>query len=393
MDAWRWREWFLLLGAVQLPFGYAWIAMSVLLVIALGEVMAGEPVWTRTALDWWLLALLAALVLSGVRSAWPDRALGSTAQFGVGALVVIRAVVLTVRRRPEFASRFLTAVAGSAAVAAALAAAGVRTAPYHRAQLPDLGPNAFATLLAVGLVVAAGLLRDTRDRRQAVWAVALTTMLVALTLTWSRAGWLAAAVGLLALAAAAPGRRIAGVIVFAGLIAAFAATLVAPLWPEQEAIRVDDRPASTHPVSRPVMWRTALRIAGDYPWTGTGFTTFDRVYERYQPLPGRLGPPPHAHNLVLNFAAETGVPGAVTVVAFLASGVGAAWRWRSDSPPGSPARDAATVVLGAVAALLSHQALDGTLLGSGTVFALYALFGLGAAGTTVVRRSRVPRVE
>jgi O-antigen ligase len=178
---------------------------------------------------------------------------------------------------------------------------------------------------------------------------------------------------------AAPDRRTARVLIFTGLLVTLAIPAAAPFWPAQEAIRVDDRPVSTHPVSRPIMWRTALRITRDRPWTGTGFTTFDRVYSAYQPLPGRLGPPPHAHNLLLTFAAEAGVPGAIAVTVFLGSGIAAIWRWRSHGPPGDPQRDLAVATLGAAAALLGHQALDGTLMGSGTVFALYALFGLGTA--------------
>jgi O-antigen ligase len=383
VPAWRWREGLLLLGAFQYAFGYAWTAMGVLLLLLLGELFAGEPVWRRTGLDWSLLVLCAALFFSATHSAWPDRALASTVQFGLGAFVVVRATVLAADR-PSFTRRWVGALALGAAAAALLGALGIGLTPYHRAQMPYMGPNAFATTLAVGLVMATGLLHDSLRRRRgrlvtAGWAIGVAGILVGLILTWSRGAWLAAGMGLGALAVATRSRRTAMVVGYVVLLAALAAPFAAPRWPTQ-AVRVDERPGAAHPVGRLAMWGAALRMAADHPWTGTGFTTYERAYSRYQTLPAGMGPPPHAHNLFLTFAAETGLPGTAALAAFLGTGLLAAWRWGRGGAQDPDRAGLAAIVLGAMVALLGHQLVDGTLLGSSVAFGLYALLGLAVSG-------------
>jgi len=129
------------------------------------------------------------------------------------------------------------------------------------------------------------------------------------------------------------------------------------------------------------------RIVADHPVLGTGFTTFVLAYAEYTPPPHLPGFPPHAHNLYLTFAAETGLIGLAALVAFLWAGATTVWRWHVASAPGGPARVDSGIVFAAVIALLAHQLVDATLTGSSVAFGLYALFGLGAA-TDPARTSR-----
>jgi len=67
--------------------------------------------------------------------------------------------------------------------------------------------------------------------------------------------------------------------------------------------------------SRVELWNRAIAMLGDYSFTGIGLGQFNTVlHTLYMPL---LVSPyeqvPHAHNLLLEYALELGVPGAVAV--------------------------------------------------------------------------------
>ena len=109
--------------------------------------------------------------------------------------------------------------------------------------------------------------------------------------------------------------------------------------------------------SRFIFWPAVVDTIGPYlPW-GSGIGSFRRVYEVHEPLAlvGKLYLN-HAHNDYLELMVETGLPGAMLLLAFL-MWVGRAtvrlWRTR-EGPPPLLAR-AATI---AVATLLLHSAID-----------------------------------
>lgn len=132
--------------------------------------------------------------------------------------------------------------------------------------------------------------------------------------------------------------------------------------------------------NRLVLWETAFRIFAAHPVLGTGFGTFQAAYERYRPADAPEPEPPFAHNLLLNFLAETGVVGTAALVTLCATGLAAAWRWATRSPPQSGERAAATAVLAALVTLLVHQMFDGTVLSVHVGFGFFALLALAAVG-------------
>src|SRR5206468_80980 len=71
------------------------------------------------------------------------------------------------------------------------------------------------------------------------------------------------------------------------------------------------------------IWANALSLIASHPWLGVGFNDFNFAWT-LTPFPGRPNEFfDHSHNLVLNLAAEMGVPLALLVLALL---VYALWR-------------------------------------------------------------------
>ncbi len=378
------RESLLLLSALSFSVGQATWAMLLLLGLVVVEVILREPVWQPTAIDRSIVFLAVVLLASALVSEWRVKALTAVAEFVVGAFVVIRAVVLSSLRSREFGPRFLTAwaIGGVAAGLAALAASTVL--PERRAVLPHHGANALGTALAMALVLLLGLSLHASRRRRVVIAGGLLVVGAGLLVTWSRGAWLGALIGIAVLAGTTSLRRMVPGALALVAVAAVALTFFAPQRQLQDArFRVALDPAD--PQSRTTVWRAVPRIVADHPLLGTGFATFVLVYPRYAPPPHIPGFPPHAHNLLLNFAAESGLLGALAFVIFLAASVLAVWRWYAGAARGSADGAAGRTALAMLAALMGHQLVDATLLGSPIAFGFYALVGLAAAED--VRRS------
>jgi O-antigen ligase len=70
--------------------------------------------------------------------------------------------------------------------------------------------------------------------------------------------------------------------------------------------------------TRSVIWKTSMSALGDHWLAGSGIGTFPAIYPRYETDEAVDGSYiNHAHNDVLELAVETGVPGALLIVAFL----------------------------------------------------------------------------
>ncbi len=155
--------------------------------------------------------------------------------------------------------------------------------------------------------------------------VSFTALLlaVALYLSFSRGAWLGAAAALLAMGLFLPRRRWIGLAVIGGLVVIGLGLYGANLLPASIAERFADvgalvdfrdvrgvkiNDANYAVVERLAHWQAAVRMIETHPWTGVGFSNYQPVYEQYRLLnwPMPLG---HAHNIYLNVAAETGLPG------------------------------------------------------------------------------------
>jgi len=377
VEPWKIRQSLLLASAFLFTSGYSSVGIVLLIGTTVWELIRGAPLWQRSSIDRSLAVLLGVTFLSGLASEWPSKALEATAEFAVGSYVVVRAVALSSGRWKEFGPRFLTAWGIGGAVAGVLAIISVRIAPDGRAQLIQHGPNALGTTLAMAAVLLAGLSLNGSRRRQILCLAGGSVVIIGLILTWSRGAWLAAILGLGVLVATTPARRLGPRLLALAAVTAAASPFLVAQW-TYNTERFGESLGVDNPLSRLAIWRVVPRIVSDYPVLGTGLSTFGHAYARHVPPPPGLGPPPHAHNIFLNFAAETGVLGLTAFLAFLAVATGNLWRWHTRSGPGSPARTMSAIVIAMFATLMGHQLVDGTVLGSSVGFGFYALIALGA---------------
>jgi len=107
--------------------------------------------------------------------------------------------------------------------------------------------------------------------------------------------------------------------------------------------------------TRDVMLRTTARAITDFMPLGSGLGSFARVYDLYEdPAEVTNTFVVHAHNDYAELALETGVPGVILVLLFLAWWWRSAWRiWQSAEP--APFARAAAI---ASAAILAHSLVD-----------------------------------
>ncbi|MGH2594319.1 MAG: O-antigen ligase family protein, partial [Anaerolineae bacterium] len=151
----------------------------------------------------------------------------------------------------------------------------------------------------------------------------VTLLIVALYLSFSRGAWLGAVAALLAMGLFLPRRRWIGATLIGGLIAIGLVFGSAGLLPASIADRFADvgtlvdfrdvrgvkiNDANYAVIERLAHWQAAVGMLQAHPWSGVGFSNYQPVYEQYRLLnwPMPLG---HAHNIYLNVAAETGLPG------------------------------------------------------------------------------------
>ena len=184
--------------------------------------------------------------------------------------------------------------------------------------------------MALGVVLALGLLGDTHGIQRAALTAAAATCAIALLLTSSRGAWLSTLVGLGVLAAMRYRRPL--------LIAAIASAGVVLLLLAAPQTSLGDRPA---------YWTVALADASEHVVLGSGAGSFDDYWLAHRPIPAYVR---DAHNLYLETAAELGILGLALLVVALGAPLVAAARARD--------RRLVTTAAGAYVAFLVHAGLD-----------------------------------
>jgi O-antigen ligase len=190
-------------------------------------------------------------------------------------------------------------------------------------------PNSLAAL--VELVLPACLLlllqRSTGllARIFCGWLAAL--LLFALVLTGSRGGWISLSLVLL-LWPLLGGRnwrwRVGGAAAVLGLVSVSLALLYR--FSTQVHNRMQPFLDGQFELSRPLVWRGALRIWRDHVWLGSGAASFNVLFEQVRPR-GFLNEPQWTHNDYLNTLGDYGVAG---LILWVAAGAGLLWLgWRA----------------------------------------------------------------
>jgi O-antigen ligase len=201
-------------------------------------------------------------------------------------------------------------------------------------------------LVLVPLLGARGISGGSRGARWGDVALALAGAL-ALALTLTRGAYLGLAVGVVAILLAGRPRY--------ALAAPFVIALFLVLMP----LAVRDRLMSvTNPKDvtmndRVAMWKAGRAMIAERPLFGVGPGRVEALYSVYR-VPGWVNPiPGHLHNNFVMIAAETGIPSALTYLAFVGAFFLGAVRIVRRTPRGDPLRGIALGAIGAMAALFA----------------------------------------
>jgi O-antigen ligase len=189
----------------------------------------------------------------------------------------------------------------------------------NRAEATFAHPNVLAFCLQMAIPIALVTGMRARGLMKVVLLAAAAIAVAGLMLTLSRGGIVGAGISLAILLAWAPFRRYAGAILLVlslfalvniGSLHDSSASLVAQRLGTLNSEGIRDNP-------RTKIWRATPNIIADYPFLGTGMGNFGEVSPRYgiRDLGGLAYD--HAHNIVLTFAAETGLIGVFLFLAFV----------------------------------------------------------------------------
>ncbi len=210
---------------------------------------------------------------------------------------------------------------------------------FHR--IPDLYFDAFLlspyedihSLGGIAVTIWAGVLALVATRRKWLWAVQLVgfgAMSTLLVMTFSRATWLAAAIGVFLLVSLRLKFRLMVLVMLASTALWWTANESAKkggVWANNllmarlySMIRVES--LSTKSSARFEIYHKALGMIQSRPWTGHGSGSFYLTSPKFALKNDPLGAEPNfAHNFILQFAAELGIPAAL----LFCSLIGAAW--------------------------------------------------------------------
>lgn len=408
MSRWRWA-WIALVGGGVLwegflaPNAVGWGFMAVGLALA-WLIERRPPI--RTPLDGALLLLLAALATSTLVTPWPELALAPVLRLGAG-LVGLYALVYWARQREQLIA--LAALLVAAGVGLALLSPVVVDWLRARAVLiPDsfyrrfpllvsdpVHPNIMAALMALlsPLPLAWLLLAPPAAPDRAGWGrrIALggswLLMTAVLLATRSRGGAIAGTVGVVLVVWLAGHRRWAALLAILA-IAAGALLLLAPGGPAPEVVE-----AATDPTTwefRLRVWRTALDVLRDFPFTGVGMAAFNDAATALYAFPETDNP--SAHNLYLQVGVDLGGAGLVAILAVLIlcqrAGLAARRAFRRNSMA-----ELEALSVGAWAgltALMAHGLVDVTVWNTRAVALPWLVIGLIVALHEVAARSSPP---
>jgi putative inorganic carbon (hco3(-)) transporter len=359
----------LLLLLCILPVAVWASAMRALSYVALGYLLSGVLLfkalvqWARTPRRvWWVWAALVAIGGLGL------------------AAVALLGMQLTSDRLfplPSFLTRWAgrfpevinaNVMAGAPVLLWPLALAGLqfRFVPWPGDQAPSAKwPGLLARTAPHGLRLLAA-------------AAALLTLLTVL-LTQSRGGYLgAAAAGLVFVALRWPraARLLLPLALVGGLVGMSLigwGTIADELMTGEATSGLDQRVE---------IWSRALYATQDFPFTGLGLGTFERVVAILYPLfLNPDGTVPHAHNLYLQVAVDVGLPGLVAYLAILGlSFAGAFFGYRVFRRVGQPAL--AALCAGCIAGLTGmcvHGLVDAVVWGTKMAFVPWLVMGFAMA--------------
>jgi putative inorganic carbon (HCO3(-)) transporter len=208
---------------------------------------------------------------------------------------------------------------------------------YGTLQQPNPYAGYLGYLMPVALSLTIGALatwwtsRKIRSLLVGLLLAAITLLLlIGIGLSWSRGAWLgAAAASLMVIVCRNRRAMLSGGILI--LMLSFMLVLLGPArlpsvvservvalgdyvtGPNPATVEITDQNFSV--LERIAHWQAGLRMFDSAPWTGIGIGNYGVAYPQFA-LPHWYEPLGHAHNLYINFLAETGILGAIAYLAF-----------------------------------------------------------------------------
>ena len=360
------------------------VTLAVAALVALRRLTAGlAPLpWVRGTT--WCVAFVLWLVVALPSAPDQQRALRVVVLFAIGT--VFATVVAAACRTVADVRRFLAVLVGLVAIVALTTPFGAGQARaafggavvHGRATGIFAEPNQLGTFCATGALLGLGLCfaaRTTRGRLAA--GMGSAAAVVGLLLSLSRGSWIGFLLGLVVLLVKLPeARRLLVALAAPLVLVALAIGAFAPTSPQVEVVgqRLKSISGERNPYDdRPAIWREARRQVEADPLTGQGPGNFPVVSGRVT-SEWRTAIASHAHNLLLTWGAEAGLPAVAVAVGF---GFHLHLRTRRLARAPRLRRDRA-VVAGLAAALVGTAGqglVDYTLHNSVILTVLFALIG------------------
>jgi putative inorganic carbon (hco3(-)) transporter len=310
---------------------------------------------------WWVFALLIWTIVafpSAVDSGLAIKQIASLAGGFVFALVV--ATACATMRDVRFLLMGFVVIAALIALTAVLGGGqlqselgGTQVAGRLRGAFDH--PNQLGTICAMLALVAAGLVFGARTvRARVVSLLAIPVLISGLALSLSRGAWIGAAIGALYLAVVLPQARRAILVVTIPL--AIVAALIGPSLPANPQIQVVQERLSVLTVrspydARPAIWAEAMQEIKEDPLTGQGPGGFPVASVRAGSEASTVAAY-HAHNVLLTWGAESGIPAVMLLLGFFFAVAIAARRAAKTAIFRGARRDRA-VIAGMVAGLIA----------------------------------------
>jgi putative inorganic carbon (HCO3(-)) transporter len=294
-------------SVVPAPVVFAVLGLVVVLGIYASATLLRFPLPGSQPLLLPMLAWFGAAILSALLGFDPVRGLLFVGIFGLGILWHCSLVRFFGDRNVAGAIFWSYLLSGAIAAATAIAMVIARTPAslyafqHGRATGTFVLPGELAAYLIVLLPIAYALSQIAQQRalRALAWAT-MAVGLIALCLTFSRAGWMgfAAAVAFLI---AAQARRLKG-------RGGAAAAIVVVVGASVVLLLFNSHHDPSEDYTRISIWRAAGQIIDRFPLTGVGPFNFPALYALVH-VPDADATAFHAHSLYLTFFAELGIVG------------------------------------------------------------------------------------
>jgi len=380
------------------------VVAGVAVLVAMRRLGLGDPPLAWAAPLNWILALALWVLLALPSAVDHDLAVGQTAQL-VGGLLFMATVLAAITTARDVRRLMAVFVAVSAVIALAAVASGEQLQSQFggglvtgRATGIFTEPNQFGAMCSMAALVGIGLtLSARRTAIKLLGAAATIAIIVGLLLSLSRGSWIGFTLGIVVMVVMLPRARRALLVISVPLV--IIAAGLGAFAPGNPAVTVvSQRLSSTvsgevrNPYDeRPAIYAEAGREIVDSPITGQGPGGFPVSASRAG-SEAQSVTPDHAHNILLTWAAESGIPAALMIVGFALHLGFKTHEVSRRLRPGTRDYDRATLsgLAAAAISVVGQGTVDYVLRGPVVFYAALAIVGALMAMLHVARPAPMP---